>query len=74
MTPDMQSAVLELSTFYHASPDAVFHRVLEIMAARYGRTMAMINLTGGGRIRYRAAVNLHPAFGQLGSISLSDSY
>ncbi len=74
MTPEMQQALLEISTFYSAEPSAVFRRVVELLAAQYPGTMAMINLIEGDRIGYRDVVNPHPVFQGRTSVLLSHSY
>jgi hypothetical protein len=70
----MQNALSQLSTYYDARPEAVFQRILEILTQQYGPTMAMINVQDGERIRYRAAVNVHPALHGMDSIALENSY
>ena len=74
MTPDMQAALLDLGTYYDASPERVFQRILELVTRQYGQTMAMINLQDGERVRYRAAVNLHPALAHLDTVALERTF
>jgi len=74
MLPRMQQALLELSGFYNADPAVVFQRVLEVMAAEYSGTMAMINLLDGDQVRFRAVVNRHPLMRRSSSLALSNTY
>jgi hypothetical protein len=74
MTPGMQRALIELSTYYHPDPALIFRRVLQAVSAQYGDTMAMINLLEGDRIRYRDIVNPHPLFRRRNWTMFHDSY
>jgi hypothetical protein len=74
MTPSMQRALVELGTFFHPEPSAIFRRVLEVIAEHYHGTMAMVNLIQGERIGYRDAVNIHPLFRRASSTHLSNTY
>ena len=74
VTPEMQRALLEVSTFYAADPAAVFRRVLEIVSRHYGGTTAMINVFHGDLIRFRDVVNPPPFFLTRSSIAFADSY
>jgi signal transduction histidine kinase len=70
----MQRALLEISTFHAADPAAVFRRIVEVLAAQYPGTMAMINLIDGDRIGYRDVVNPHPVFQGRTSVPMRASY
>lgn len=74
MTPAMQEALLRLSTYFHPRPEGVFEQILLLLTQQYGPTMAMITIQEGERIRYRAAVNLHPALREREAIPLAHSY
>ncbi len=74
MNLEMQRALVDLSTFNHAEPVAVFRRVLEVMAERYPGTMAMVNLIRDGEIAVREVINPHPLLLFKNSIPLSYSY
>src|ERR1044072_7948414 len=74
LTPTMQRALVELSACFHPDPSVVFRRVLEAMSEVYGRTMAMINLVEGDRVRYRDIVNPHRLLRGRREIFLGDSY
>jgi hypothetical protein len=70
----MQEALLRLSTYFDARPEGVFQQILHLLTHQYGPTMAMITIQEGERIRYRAAVNVHPALRGLDAIPLESSY
>ena len=74
MTPEMQRALLAISTYFDIEPAPVFRRVLEVISDQYGGTMAMINLIDRDRIGYREIINPHPLFKRYPSISINDSY
>lgn len=76
MTPEMQRALIDLSTYFDIEPTRIFRRVLEVIAAQYDGTMAMINLIDRDRHRigYREIINPHPLFKRYPSISVNDSY
>lgn len=70
----MQSALLEISTFHSPDPGAVFRRIVEVMAAQYPGTMAMINLIDGDQIGYREVFNPHPVFQGRTRVPMRSSY
>lgn len=74
MSPDMQRALVAISTFYDTDPAAVFRRVLEIIAGHYAGTMAMINLLDGDSMRFREVVNPHRLLRRARSLLLSETY
>lgn len=74
MTPEMQHALLEISTFHSADPAAVFRRVVKLLVEQYPGTMAMINLIDGDRVGYREVANPNPVFQGRTSVPLGVSY
>ncbi len=74
MLPRKQQALVDLCGFHDPDPAVVFQRVLEVMAAEYGGTMAMINLLDGDVVRFRAVVNPHPLMTRYSSLALPHTY
>jgi hypothetical protein len=74
MTSAMQTALLELSSFFDPFPSVVFRRVLNVIAQFYNDTMAMVNLIDGDVIRFHEAVNPRPGMMERGSLALRLTY
>lgn len=74
MTPQMQEALYQISLCFDPDPDAVFRQIVHTLSACYGNTMAMINLTAGERMVYRAVANPIPLFQKRDSLALQNTF
>ncbi len=69
MTPEMHTAIAELSVFFDPDPNVVCRRVVEIVGRFYPKATVMINVATGNRMVLCEAVNLHPAMQGLTSLT-----
>jgi hypothetical protein len=74
MTPEMEQALVRLSTFYDPDPTVVFRHLLAALASLYDDTMAMINVRAGSRMVFREIVNPSPVLDGVPGIALYHTY
>ena len=74
MTPEMIDALYRISILTSPEPEPVFQEILKIVASLYDDTMAMVNVSDGESLRFRAVVNTHPVFQAGGSLALQRSF
>jgi hypothetical protein len=74
MTPQMEQALVRLSTFHDPEPTIVFRHLLTALSRLYDGTMAMINVRAGNQMVFREVVNPSPALAGVPGIALYHSY
>lgn len=74
MTPQMQTALIRVSSYYDPDPAAVFLQILYAITSVYGDTMAMINVLADDRIHLHRVLNRHPALAEVRSLALTQTY